>query len=431
VAARGLHHLISILIDNRELDAALAAGLTAPSFFRDVHQRVFRTLVALHERRSALDLVTVKHALEASGDLEEVGVGYLSQLVDGGVRSTNLPYYVGIVQDAAARRAIILQCRAVIERAAEGELPAGAVLDEAVNCLLGIGQTAETGALVEGAQLADEAYKFLEQVGDRRRGGGVSGVPTGFVDLDAILDGFQPGQLIVLAGRTSEGKTALATQFALASESCAFFSCEMERIEVALRSLAVLGRLNGWALKRGLLSADEHARTSSALDLLRTSGVAIDDTSAISVAQIRAKARRRQRLHGLKLVVVDYLQLMSAEVGRRKDATREQEVTAVSRGLKALAKDLKVPVVALSQFNRALKPNEEPTLAHLRESGAIEQDANVVLLIHRPDGQTVAHEGDVRILIAKNRGGPKGAVTLKWHPTETRFSNAPTEEAYA
>jgi len=160
---------------------------------------------------------------------------------------------------------------------------------------------------------------------------------------------------------------------------------------------------------------------------LAVSGVAIDDTSAITVAQVRAKARRRQVQHGLRLIVVDYLQLMAAETTRR-ESTREQDVTSLSRGLKALAKDLQVPVLALSQFNRSLKPGEEPTLSHLRESGALEQDANVVLLIHRPDGQNVAHEGEVRIIVAKNRGGPKGVVTLRWHPSETRFADVPVGE---
>lgn len=418
----------AILLDNRELDAAITAGLVPDQFFRDVHQRIYRALLALAERKSGLDFVTVMHELERTGDLEEVGAGYLSSLIDGGVRSTNLPHYLGIVQDAAARRAIMQHCRAVLVRAAEGEDPAAAVLDEAVTGLLAIGQRSDVGQLVEGEQIAAQAMGYLEEIARRRNTGAVSGVPTGFVELDRILDGFQPGQLIIMAGRTSEGKTALSMQCALASESCAFFSCEMERMELAVRELAVLGRLDGWALRRGLLSSGEYARLAHATELLAASGVAIDDTSAITVAQVRAKARRRQVTRGLRLIVVDYLQLMTAEVGRRRESTREQDVASLARGLKALAKDLQVPVLALSQFNRALKPEEEPSLANLRESGELEQAANVVLLIHRPDGQTVAKPGDVRIIVAKNRGGPKGVVTLRWHPSETRFADPPAGE---
>lgn len=418
----------AILIDNRELDAALAAGLAADQFFRDVHQRIYRAIIALAERKSALDFVTVTAELDRTGDLEEVGPAYLASVIDGGVRSTNLPYYIGLVQDTAARRAIMHHCRAVLERAAQGEDAAPAVLDEAVNGLLAIGQRTDVGHLVEGPQIAGEAMAYLETIAQRRQGGAVSGVPTGFAELDRLLDGFQPGQLVIMAGRTSEGKTALAMQCALASESCAFFSCEMERMELALRELAVLGRVDGWALRRGLLSSGEVGRLAHAFEQLAASGVAIDDTSAITVAQVRAKARRRQVLHGLRLIVVDYLQLMTAELGRRRESTREQEVASVARGLKALAKDLHVPVLALSQFNRGLKAEEEPTLGHLRESGELEQAANVVLLIHRPDGQTVAKEGDVRIIVAKNRGGPKGVVTLRWYPAETRFADPPAAE---
>ncbi len=418
----------AILIDNRGLDAALSAGLGADQFFRDAHRRIYRAILALGERRSALDFVTVKAELDRAGDLEEVGVAYLASVIDNGVRSANLDHYVALVQEQAQLRAIILHARSVLERAMAAEDTPATVLDDAVNGLLAIGQRSEVGQLVEGDRIASEAMAYLEEIDQRRRGGAVSGVPSGFIELDRLLDGFQPGQLIIMAGRTSEGKTALAMQMALASESCAFFSCEMERMELALRQLAVLGRVDGWALRRGLLSSSETGRLSHAMQLLADSGVAIDDTSAITVSQIRAKARRRQVTRGLKLVVVDYLQLMTAETGRRRETTREQDVTSLSRGLKALAKDLHVPVLALSQFNRNLRPEEEPTLGHLRESGALEQDANVVLLIHRPDGQTVAKEGEVRLIVAKNRGGPKGVVTLRWYPSETRFADPPAEE---
>lgn len=418
----------AILVENSGLDTALTQGLTADQFFRDTHRRIYRALVALGERRSGLDLVTVKNELERTGDLEEVGVAYLASVIDSGVRSTNLAHYIGIVQEKALLRAIIQHARAVLTRAATSEEPATVVVDEAIGGFLALTQRTEHRHLVEGEQIAAEAIRYLDELADRRRGGSVSGVPTGFRELDDMIDGFQPGQLVVLAARTSEGKSALALQFALASTSCAFFSCEMERMELAVRELAVLGRVDSWALRRGYLSSSEQARLRTAITLLAESGVAIDDSPAITVSQVRAKARRRQVTRGLRLIVVDYLQLMTAELGRRRESTREQDVASVARGLKAIAKDLQVPVVALSQFSRALKADETPTLAHLRESGEIEQAANVALLIHRADGQTAAQEGDVQLIVAKNRGGRKGTVTLRWYPSETRFADPPAME---
>lgn len=415
----------AILVDNTGLHLAQSAGLTAEHFYRDAHRRVYRVLEALSARKSALDFVTVKYAL--AGDLDEVGVSYLAGLVDGGIRGMNLPHYVALVQETSQRRALITQARAVIEQALAGEETAARVIDDAVAGFLRIGEHRQAGQLVEGAQLAKDAYAYLEALQQRRADRQTAGTPTGFVDLDALLDGFQPGHLIVLAGRTSEGKSALALQFALASASCAYFSCEMERGELAIRELAVLARVNGWAMRRGLLSSREQAAVGRALDHLAEAGVAIDDTPAISLAQIRARARRRQVTVGLRLIVVDYLQLCAAE-SKRKDQTREQDVAGIVRGLKALAMELKVPVVALSQFSRALETGKRPELHHLRESGEIEQAANVVLFIFRADGKTVADAGEVEIIVAKNRGGPKGTATLQWHPEQTRFADR--EAAY-
>lgn len=411
----------AILVENAQLDAAQTLGLTEAQFYRDAHRRIYRALVTLAGRRSGLDLVTVKNELDRTGDLEAVGgPSYLASVMDGIPRSTNVPHYVALVQEAATRRALIQVGRTLVEDALVGADPAAAVLDRTLQALVSVTAASQTGRLVEGAEIAQAALAYLEELQQRRAKGAVSGVPTGFRELDVLLDGFHPGQLIIVGGRTSEGKTSLALQFALTSESCAFFSCEMEVAELALRQLAVLARIDGWALRRGFLSSGEYARVSHALSALAECGVAIDDTAAISLAQIRARARQRQVLHGLKLIVVDYLQLMTAEAGKR-DGTREQDVAGLARGLKALAKELKVPVMALSQFNRSLKPGEEPHLGHLRESGELEQAANVALLIHRPDGQTVAKEGDVDVIVAKNRGGPKGTVTLRWYPAETRF----------
>lgn len=420
----------AILIDNRELDTAHTLALVAEQFFRDAHQRIFRAILALEGRRSALDFITVKAELERAGDLDEVGASYLASVIDGGVRSTNLRHYVGLIQAHAARRGVMLLCRRVLEQAAACEEAVSTVLDGAVHGLLDISQRTERGQLVEGAELAGEAIAYLEELAKRRSNRHVAGISTGFHALDQMTDGFHPGQLIIVAARPAQGKSAIALQFALASESCAFFSLEMTRMELAIRELAVLGRVDGWALRKGYLSAVEQHRVSRALEALAESGVAIDDTPGLSVAQLRAKARRRQVTHGLACVVVDYVQLMTAGVAHRKDVNREQEVAAVARGLKSTAKELSVPVIALAQLNRAVEQGREkaPTLGNLRESGALEQDADVVIFVHRQDGQTVAREGDVQLIVAKNRTGPSGTVELRWYPSQTRFGDPETVE---
>lgn len=412
----------AILVDNPAIDVAQQARLTEAAFYRDAHRRIYRALVALNARGSALDMVTVTDELQRAGDLTEVGPAYLGALLSDGLRGAHVESYIGLVQEYATRRALIHLARTVITAAAAGEDSTPALVDGTVRQLLDIGAQTQTGELVEAERLSTEVVTYLDELLQRRRDRQTAGVPSGFPALDEMLDGFQPGQLVILAGRTSEGKSALALQFALASESCAFFSCEMERLELGVRQLAVLGRVDGWALRRGYLSSGEQARLQRAITLLAESGVAIDDTPAISVSQVRARARRRQVTRGLRLVVVDYLQLMSAELSKRRESTREQEVATIARALKALAKELQVPVVALSQFSRALKPGERPELHHLRESGELEQAANVVLLIHRKDGHTVATEGEVDLIVAKNRGGRKGTVTLRWYPSETRFA---------
>lgn len=418
--------LAAILVENDQMDAAQQVNLLPDQFYRDAHQRIYRALQALTERRTALDLVTVIEELRRAGDLDEAGgPAYVASLIDGVPRSMNLPHYVAIVQEQASRRALMRLTMAMTQRAAAGEESAATLLDEALQGLLDISSRRQVGQLVEGPQLAGEAISWLDEIVRRRADRRVSGASTGFLDLDQLTDGFQPGQLVIVAARPSQGKSALALQLAVASASCAFFSLEMTRMELAARELALLGRIDGWAMRKGLLSSHEHARLQSAINLIGESGVAIDDSPAISVAQLRAKARRRQITRGLALIVVDYLQLMTpARVEGRRETTREQEVAGLTRGLKATAKELQVPVVALAQLNRATEQGreKEPTLANLRESGAVEQDADVVIFVHRPDGQSVAKEGDVNLVVAKNRSGPTGTIPLRWYPSQTRFA---------
>lgn len=415
----------AVLIDNDQA-AGLIGTLHDRHFYRDAHQRIWRALVTLSERCSALDLVTLTEAMHASGDLEAAGgPAYLASLVDGVPHAMNVEHYAGIVREKAQRRTAI-QIAASLTAAARGsDQAASAVVDGAIQELLAASRDTAAGDLVDGAALASGAMRWLDEQQRRRADKRLTGVPSGLRDLDRLTDGFQPGELVILAARPAQGKSAAALQFALAADGpVAFFSLEMSRDQLSARALATLGRIDGWAMRRGLLSTAEYGQLRVALERLGDSGLAIDESVDLSVPQMRAKARRWQQQHGLKMVVCDYLQLVTPSRGKgMRETNREQDVAGITRGLKALAKDLQVPVLALAQLNRAteLARDKEPTLGNLRESGAVEQDADVVLFIHRPDGCSVAQEGPAKLIVAKNRTGPIGTVDLRWYPTCTRF----------
>lgn len=420
----------AVLIANERFEG-VAAVLTAGMFLRDAHRRIWAALVTLAGRQSALDLVTLREALERAGELEDVGgPAYLASLIDGVPRATNVTHYAGIVRELHLRRQLMAQARALESAAAATDVEASALLDAGMAQLLRLSAETTPGDLVDGPRLASEALAWLEEVAQRRGQGRVSGTPTGWPALDDMTDGLQPGDLIVLAARPSQGKSAAALQMALAAEGpVAFFSFEMSRAQLAARALATLGRVDGWAMRRGYLSREEQARVSRAMDSLAESGLSIDDTAGQTVPQLRAKARRWQVARGgLRLVVVDYIQLLRPA---HRSGNREQDVAEMSRGLKALARDLAVPVLALAQLNRAVEQqrDREPTLANLRESGAIEQDADGVWFLHRSDGQSVAQEGPAKMIIAKQRNGPVGSVDLWWYPPSTRFDMPRSEVA--
>lgn len=416
----------AVLIDNPMLVQAqdtLAAG----DFYRKAHAVLFDAYKALADANTVLDYVTVSSYLGQRGELEMVGgPAYIASLTDGVPRAVNVEHYAKIVREKALRRRLMQAANELVEEARSSESVTN-VIDAGIQSLVGLSGQASPGELVAGPQLAQEAEAWLDEMSRRRADRRVAGVPSGLPGLDALTDGFQPGELIIVGARPSQGKSALALQFALAADGvCAFFSLEMQRGQLAARALASLGRIDGWAMRRGLLSREEYQRLGDAMTALKASGLRIDDSSQLSVAQLRAKARRLQITTGnLTLVICDYLQLMApAQTHGRREHNREQEVAGLTRGLKAAAKELGVPVIALAQLNRATEQtrDKEPTLANLRESGAVEQDADLVLFIHRGDGQSVAHEGDVRLVVAKNRTGPTGSVELRWYPSQTRFS---------
>lgn len=411
----------AILIDP-PMFAVAQESLVPRHFYRQAHRVMYEALQALSEDKQALDHVTLAGYLRDRDQLDLAGgPAYIGALGDGVPRATNIEYYAGIVRDKAIRRELLAAAQTLLE-AAQSPASVSDVIDAGMQSLVELSGANAPGELVGGPQLAREADAWLDAMARRRSDRQVAGVSSGLPGLDALTDGFQPGELIILGARPSQGKSAAALQFALATDGpCAFFSLEMGRDQLAARAIALLGRLDGWAMRKGLLRGDEYERMADGMNQLKSSQLWIDDTPRLSVAQLRSKARRLQLTHGLSLVVCDYLQLMTPAGG--KDANREQQVAGLTRGLKATAKELGVPVVALAQLNRATEAarDKEPSLANLRESGAVEQDADLVLFIHRGDGQSVAVEGDVRMIVAKNRTGPTGAVDLRWIPSQTAF----------
>lgn len=415
----------AILIDPPML--VTAQDVISPShFYRQGHRVMFEALQSLADSKQALDYVTLGGYLRDRGQLDLAGgLAYIASLTDGVPRATNVEYYAGIVRDKAIRRQLLRAAQELLE-ASQSPSSIPDVIDAGIQSLVELSGTAAPGDLVNGAQLAKEAEAWLDEMSRRRTDRQVAGISSGLIGLDAMTDGFQAGELVIVAARPSQGKSAIALQFALAADGpCAFFSLEMGRDQLAARAIASLGRIDGWAMRKGRLHGDEYERMAEGFSLLKASNLWIDDTPRLSVSQLRSKARRLQITHGLSLVVCDYLQLMTP-AGGGKDMNREQQVAGLTRGLKATAKELKVPVIALAQLNRATESSRdrEPTLANLRESGAVEQDADVVMFIHRGDGQSVAVEGDVRLLVAKNRTGPTGSVELRWFPSQTRFASS-------
>lgn len=413
-----------ILVNREQLDLARSI-VRAEDFFRVAHQQVFRAILTLAERKITPDIVTVADYLTQAGAIEDCGgVVYVASLVDGVPSSVNVPMYARIVKDHATKRALIAVAHQVIASASTTAAESQEVLDAAESALTSIAMQQAT-QLQGGAVLSSEASAFLEDVSARKSQQRLTGLTSGIRDLDALTDGFQPGDLIVLAGRPSQGKTALALQLALACEApAAFFSLEMRRAQLAVRALAWLARIDGWALRTGRLHSGDYAKVSDALTALAESGLAIDDASDLTVWQIRSKARRWRADHGLGLVVVDYLQLVTPPREKGAQRNREQEVAKMSRAFKGLAKDLHVPVIVLAQLNRGVESRTDavPKLSDLRESGAIEQDADIVLFLHRPSGASVKDEGEAHIIVAKHRNGPTGTVQTLWIPSQTRFA---------
>ncbi|MEW6031917.1 MAG: replicative DNA helicase [Bacillota bacterium] len=451
----------SILLD-REAVAAAIELLSPEDFYQDVHQIIYRTVVKLYDENRIVDVVTLGEALRQQGELERVGgLTYLTTLARTVPTAANVRHYAEIVEAKATLRNLISTGTKIVGKAYEASEDPKVLLDQAEQMIFDIAQRGLKRPYNILKHLLVKAYERLERIYDT--GARVTGVPTGFQDLDDLTSGLQPSDLVILAGRPSQGKTTFAINIAQNVAvrhkiGVGLFSLEMSAEQLAIRFMASEGGLNSMRLRAGKLKGNDFDLLSKAMGVLAEAPIFVDDSPSLSALELRARARRMKRDHNVGLVIVDYLQLMR---GNWRTENRQQEIAEISRALKALARELEVPVLALSQLSRAVetRPDRRPQLSDLRESGAIEQDADVVSFIHVPPDNSKSRDrfgrefkitreegSDVRrldirrggrsasyeltdefnlaeIIIAKQRNGPTGSFYLFFSKDVGRFGN--------
>jgi len=419
-------------------DAALRGTelLDDAMFYREGHRRLFRAMHGIIERGGVIDPVTLRDEVDRRGELEGVGgIEYLSYLLDVVPTAANIDYHAKIVRDKALLRRLIEAATGIVQEAYEAKRLADEVLDSAEQKIFLVSETRKTEGFV---RLKELLWPTMERIESLHAGGqSITGVPSGFADLDDKTAGFQNADLVIVAARPSMGKTALCLNIAqhAAIEKgvpVAIFSLEMAKAQLVQRLLTSEARVDAHRLRQGMLKDADYALLARAAGILSSAPIWIDDSAAMTPLELRSKARRIKAEHNVGLVIVDYLQLMRSP---DQAENRVQEISAISRGLKALAKELDVPVVALSQLSRAPEQrggeHRRPQLSDLRESGAIEQDADVVLFIYREEmysgtedpktGENI--EGQAEVIIGKQRNGPTGTIKLHFHKAYTRFDN--------
>ncbi|HUF49179.1 MAG TPA: replicative DNA helicase [Vicinamibacterales bacterium] len=421
----------AILINNPAFNQA-AEIVDADDFFRDAHRRIFEKMVTLTDRNEPVDLVTLKDELTRSNDIDDVGgPAYIAALTDGVPRSANVEYYARIVKEKATLRRLIQSATDVLRRAYDAEEDADDLLDEAEKSIFQIAEHRLRQGFVPLSQLVGTGYQLIEQLQEHK--GLVTGVPSGFLDLDEMTSGFQKSDLVIIAARPSMGKTSLVLNMALhcgieAGKTVGIFSLEMSKEQLFMRMLTAEARVDAHRFRGGYLGEQDYARLVDAFGRLHDAKVFIDDSPGVGILEMRAKSRRLKLEHGLDLLVVDYLQLMQ---GRGRFDNRQQELASISRSLKILAKELHIPILALSQLSRApeARGDHRPQLSDLRESGALEQDADVVLFIFREDmyqsdgERNPESEGTAELIIGKQRNGPTGTARVAFLKQYTRFEN--------
>ena len=417
-----------VLLDPDALDRVIEV-MSAADFYRDAHRTIFETMLALSERGEPIDLITLSDALKARGQLPQVGgATFLAELGDKVPSAANVAHYARIVRDKAVLRSLIRVSGEIVGRCYDSQDDIEQFLDEAERLIYDVSEQRIRPAFFKVGDMIMDTIKTVEQLYERKEM--VTGVPTGFLDLDQKTAGLQPADLVIIASRPSMGKTAFALNIAQyvalqTNATVGVFSLEMAKEQLVMRLLCAEARVDNAKVRAGYLAERDFPRLAMAAGRLAEAPIFIDDTPGLNVLELRAKARRLKREHDLGVVIVDYLQLMRGL--DQKQENRVQELAEISRGLKALAKDLQVPVVALSQLNRQVETrgDKRPIMSDIRESGSIEQDADVILFLYRDEMYHAdsADEGTAEIIIGKQRNGPIGTVRLAFRSEYTRFEN--------
>lgn len=427
-----------MLIDNDAVSRAIEV-VDDSMFYREAHRRLFRSMARIFERGGVVDVITLNEELKKTNELESSGgAGYLAQLLDAVPTAANIEYHSRIVREKALLRRLIEAASDIIRDVYDqGERDVEEVLDHAEQRVFRVAESHDREGFVWIKEILWPTFEHIEKL--QESAGGITGVPSGFKDLDRMTTGMQKGDLIIVAARPSMGKTSWVLNVAQTAAiehntTVAMFSLEMSKEQLVQRFLCAEGRVDAQRLRQGKMSPDEYQRLAAAAGHLNTAPLWIDDSPGMTVLEMRAKARRLKAETDLGLLVIDYMQLMS---GGKRSESRVQEVSEISRGLKALARELDVPVIALSQLSRApeQRTDRRPQLSDLRDSGSIEQDADLVMFLYRPeyyfgpvdnDGNSV--EGQAELIVAKQRNGPTGLVNLYFHKAYTRFDSVASEQ---
>ena len=425
----------SIIIDPEAI-VQVSDFLRADDFYRDAHRTIYEVILQLFEEREPADFITICDELERRNQLEDVGgASYITSLINQVPTSGNVEYYGRIVERSSILRRLIHAAGQIAAVAYESN-DAEAALEKAEQLIFAISQRHARSDFSHLREILADYMEKLDQLHERR--GSIVGVPTGFTDLDRLTGGLQKSDLIVLAARPGLGKTSLALSLAHNAavkyqRSVAVFSLEMSKEQLAQRLLSMDASIDQQRLRTGWIEDDEWERIVIARDKLEETNIWIDDTASIATTELRSKARRLQAEYGIDLIIVDYLQLMQATIGGRRNENRVMEISEISRSLKALARELNLPVLALAQLSRAVESRQSkvPQLSDLRESGSIEQDSDIVMFIYRDDvyNQETEKKNIADVIVAKHRNGPLGEISLYFQANQTRFLDLEANQA--
>lgn len=417
----------SMLLDEEAISVA-CESLNKDSFYKDSHRKIFSAILDLYNANKAVDLITLTDALKREGSLDEVGgASFLTSLANSVPTAANINHYVSIVKEKSILRALINNATKIVTLCYESEGNINEVVDSSEQLIFEVSDTRAKGSYTHLKEIVKDSIETIDKLYQKKAH--VTGIPTGYIDFDIKTAGLHPSDLIVVAGRPSMGKSAFAigiAEYAGVVEKIplAVFSLEMSKEQLVQRMLCSHAKVDAHKVRTGYLATSDWPRLTAAAGKLSEAPIFIDDSPAISVMELRAKARRLKSHHDIKLIVLDYMQLMRGSMNLEN---RQQEISEISRCLKALARELNVPVVAISQLSRAVesRTDHRPQLSDLRESGAIEQDADVVVLILREEyyNPTSENQGIAEINIAKQRNGPVGSLKLTFIKEYTRFEN--------